>query len=391
MTVYNDLRFLHEAVDSILEQEFRDLELIIVDDGTGNEALFGALERRDPRIRLVVNQANMGTAVAANRGIEAARADIIVRLDADDIAEPDRVGRLIAALEEDPQVGVVGSAVTLIDEAGQPHGVARMPETDMEVRWTILFHNPFYHSAVAFRRSCFEAAGRYLTEELVSQDHYLWFHMLPHCRARNLAQPLTRYRMNSRGLTASDASVGRNRTHRIREALWSSIGLTYDLYEDALARDISEFLRGHEIAFLDRRLRAYQKMFAVLGAFLDATQPHQRAGDERDAGQLAGTLVTRALANPPPGLRDTLILCRLCWPFLGPALAAAGARLARELAARVRAAGTKLTRSRKQCTTTTTAPQPPLALELRSDGIRVEGADPHSSTSPSAKSRGTPL
>jgi hypothetical protein len=61
----------------------------------------------------------------------------------------------------------------LIDEAGQPHRVKRMPETDLEIRWTILFHNPFYQSTAAFRRSCFEAAGRYKIEKLISEDHYL--------------------------------------------------------------------------------------------------------------------------------------------------------------------------------------------------------------------------
>jgi glycosyltransferase involved in cell wall biosynthesis len=205
MTVYNDLRFLDVAVDSILRQEFRDLELVIVDDGTGEDALFKALERRDPRIRIVVNPTNLGTAAAANRGIDTARADIILRLDADDIAEPTRVGRLVAALADDPQLGLIGSWCTLIDEAGQPHRVERMRETDLEIRWTILFHNPFYQSTAAFRRSCFEAAGRYKIEKLISEDHYLWFHMLPLCRARNIAEPLVRYRLNPRGRAISFA------------------------------------------------------------------------------------------------------------------------------------------------------------------------------------------
>lgn len=181
MTVYTDQRFLDAAVESILNQEFRDLELVIVDDGTGQDEVFRALARRDPRIRLFSNPTNLGTAAAANRGIEAARGDIILRLDADDIAEPTHVGRLVAALDDDPELGLVGSSVTLIDEADRVVGVARMPETDLEIRWTILFHNPFYHSAVAYRRSCFEAAGRYRIDELVSQDHYLWFDMLPLC------------------------------------------------------------------------------------------------------------------------------------------------------------------------------------------------------------------
>jgi hypothetical protein len=112
-----------------------------------------------------------------------------------------------------------------------------MPQTDLEIRWTILFHNPFYHPAVAFRRSCFEKADRYRPEEAVSYDHYLWFEMLPFCRARNLADRLTQYRCNPRGLTSLYAIKPRNRTHRIREALWQRLGLVYDLYDAAHARN----------------------------------------------------------------------------------------------------------------------------------------------------------
>ena len=122
------------------------------------------------------------------------------------------MGRLVEALADDPGLGLVGSSATVIDEAGKVLGVWPAPETDVEIRWTILFHNPFYHSAVAFRRSLFEHAGRYRPHELISQDHYLWFDMLPFCRAMNVQEPLTRYRLNSRGLSLMDAANARART-----------------------------------------------------------------------------------------------------------------------------------------------------------------------------------
>ena len=315
MTVYNDLRFLDEAVGSILHQELRDLEFIIVDDGTGQKAVFDALERRDPRIKIVVNPTNVGTAAAANRGIAAASADIIVRLDADDIAEPGRVRHLVAALDEDPELGLVGSWCTLIDEAGQPRGVERMPESDLEIRWTILFHNPFYHSTVAFRRICFEAAGRYKIDELISQDHYLWFQMLPLCRARNIAEPLVRYRMNSLGLTRVNSKNWRNRTHPIRESLWARLGLIYDLYDDDFARDLTQFVRGADIADIERRTPAYRAILSVLRSFLTARHPLARADDAKIARKLGRNVVARMLASPPPDLQSKLMICRLCWPI----------------------------------------------------------------------------
>lgn len=322
MTAYDDLRFLDGAVDSILQQEFRDLELVIVDDGNGQDAKFKALEQRDPRIRLVSNPTNLGTAAAANRGIAVATADIIVRLDADDIAEPARVGRLVAALAEDPELGLVGSWVTLIDEAGGPHGVERTPETDLEIRWTILFHNPFYHSAVAFRRSCFESAGRYRSHERVSQDHYLWFDMLPFCRARNIAEPLTRYRRNPRGLAETNKENGRDRTHSIREASWGHLGLSYDLYDDAFASDLTLFLKGGDVVPA-RRAAAYRKILTMLRTYLSAVRPFARADDADAARKLAHVIIARVLAAPPVGLRDRLNISGLCWRLDRPAATAA--------------------------------------------------------------------
>jgi len=312
LTVYNDLRFLDAAVDSILQQEFRDFELVIVDDGTGEDAIFRALEHRDPRVRLVVNPMNLGGAAAANRGIAAARSEIIVRHDADDVAEPERLGRLIAALADDPQLGLVGSAVTLIDEHDQMHGVQRMPATDLEIRWTILFHNPFYHPAVAFRRQFFEAAGEYRVDEIVSYDHYLWFDMLPFCRARNLTEPLARYRVNPRGLTSVNSRNPRNRTHSIRETLWKRLGLAYDLYDDALAKDVTQWLRGQELA-PERRGAAYRVILTLLHAFLAAARPFKCVEDAESARRLASDIIARMVANQPARMRDAIKIFQACW------------------------------------------------------------------------------
>ena len=315
MTVYNDLRFLDAAVDSILQQEFRDLELIIVDDGTGQDAIFEALRHRDPRIRLVTNPANAGASAAANRGIEAARAEIIVRLDADDVAERTRVGRLVAVLADDPQLGL-GRQLVHRDRRGRPAtGDRSMPATDLEIRWTIQFYHPFCHSTVAFRRGCFEAAGRYRIDEPVSHDHYLWLHMLPLCRARNITESLVRYRLNPRGLTATNAINARRRTHPVREVSWARLGLTYDLHDDAFAADLNSFVRGEPIAVVERRAPAYRTILTVLRAFLAAPQPLARPEDAEDARRLAHTIVTRVLADPPADFRERLAICRLCWPI----------------------------------------------------------------------------
>jgi glycosyltransferase involved in cell wall biosynthesis len=82
MAAYNDLRFLDPAVESVINQTFDDLELVLVDDHTGQGDIFVHQAARDPRIRILTNDANLGAMEAANRGIRVARGDIIARTQA---------------------------------------------------------------------------------------------------------------------------------------------------------------------------------------------------------------------------------------------------------------------------------------------------------------------
>lgn len=298
MTAYEDFRFLDEAVTSLLRQEFTDFELIVVDDGSKDPSPVAALAEVDPRIRVLLNPENVGTAVSANRGIEAARSDIIVRLDSDDVAEPGRLGALVGTLRADPELGLVGSAVTIIDEQGRKLRVERMAETDLAIRWTLMFHNPFYHSATAFRRAAWEAAGRYREDEPVSQDHYLWFDMLPHVRARNLPEPLTRYRFNTGGLTATHPTHRKSRTDPIREALWAELGLTYDAVNRQAGEDASDLLRGLETVGPARRKVAGERLLAAWDRLVAGRPELVRAGEEAAVERFAADLRRRLAARP---------------------------------------------------------------------------------------------
>jgi glycosyltransferase involved in cell wall biosynthesis len=98
--------------------------------GAGQTAVFDALRQRDPRLRRVVSPDNLSGAAAADLGIEQAQSDVIVRLNADDVCMPGRLGKLVAAFEEDPRLGMVGSAVEFINEAGEVVGRQIKPEAD---------------------------------------------------------------------------------------------------------------------------------------------------------------------------------------------------------------------------------------------------------------------
>jgi glycosyltransferase involved in cell wall biosynthesis len=110
--------FLRPAVQSVLTQTFSDLELVLVDNGTGaGVAPLGELGR-DPRVRLVASPANAGIARGHNLALTQARGEYIVLLDYDDIALPNRIARQIEALRADPRLGLVSARAAAIDENG---------------------------------------------------------------------------------------------------------------------------------------------------------------------------------------------------------------------------------------------------------------------------------
>jgi glycosyltransferase involved in cell wall biosynthesis len=310
MTVYGDLRFLQAAIGSVLTQDFSDFELLIVDDGGHHDDVMASLARRDPRIRVVMNEHNLGPAAAANRGIAATRADIIVRLDADDIAEPTRIGRLVAALDADATLGLVGSWFETMTESGEPLELIRLPETDVEIRWCYLFSNPFCQSAVAFRRSCFEAAGGYRPELRALEDYDLWARMLAICRAGNIPEALARYRLNTAGSTATHAQDWRATIDGLREQHWSVLGVAYDRM---IAQDIATFVAGYDVSPIEVRPAAYRALLTLLHRFLAKPCPFRRKEDDMLARRLAQDSIKRMAADQSLAFLGLMKIWRLAW------------------------------------------------------------------------------
>jgi glycosyltransferase involved in cell wall biosynthesis len=119
MAARNAELYLIPAVESILEQTYRDLELIVIDDAStdGTWKLLKQLARSDDRVRLLRNERCLRQVVSLNRGILAARGRHVAIMDSDDIAATERIEKQVAYLEQNPQVGVVGCLMDAFDDA----------------------------------------------------------------------------------------------------------------------------------------------------------------------------------------------------------------------------------------------------------------------------------
>lgn len=172
MPVHNARPFLDEAVKSILDQSFGDFEFIIFDDGStdGSAELLKSWAGRDERIRLVVSERNLGPVGSSNRVVELARTDLVARMDADDISQPDRLKLQFELLRRRPDIGLAGTLFDVIDEKG--HKV-RSPS-----KWRLAhpaWSAPFPHGSIMFRRSVFDRIAGYREPCVYWEDHDLYW------------------------------------------------------------------------------------------------------------------------------------------------------------------------------------------------------------------------
>jgi len=189
MPVHDGAPWVRDAVASILAQTLEDLELIVVDDGS-TDATPGILaEVRDSRLR-VERRPPSGLTRTLNVALGLARSALLARLDADDLALPERLERQRAFLAAHAEVGLLGTGAREVDEAGRTVREIRPPADDRAIRRALIRRNPFVHSSVMMRRNVLERVGGYDEALPVAQDYDLWMRMSQHTRLANLPEPL---------------------------------------------------------------------------------------------------------------------------------------------------------------------------------------------------------
>lgn len=186
-----------EAVESILNQSVADFEFIIIDDGSsdGTPAILAYYEKSDGRVRSF-RQENRGLIESLNRGCALARGKYIARMDADDIAIRDRLARQVAFMENNPEVGVLGGAVNIIDAAGKSLSISANPTGDGQIRSILFSECPFWHPTVVMRKEAFVAVGGYRKNMVDAEDYDLWLRIADHFGLDNLKAVVLQYRLH---------------------------------------------------------------------------------------------------------------------------------------------------------------------------------------------------
>jgi glycosyltransferase involved in cell wall biosynthesis len=218
LPVRNGERFLAEAVASVLAQTLTDFELIVVDDGSTDAS--GAIVEgiADPRVT-VLRQAPRGLVAALTTGLAHASAEYVARMDADDVSEPPRLERQLDLLEKRPDVGMVATWVTVVDEDGRELRREVLPPAHEDLVRRLLLRNPFQHGSVVLRRTALEAAGGYRTDYGANEDYDLWRRLAQRWKLACLPETLYRYRVHPGAVTHTDLERVALR-EQLRSELW---------------------------------------------------------------------------------------------------------------------------------------------------------------------------
>jgi glycosyltransferase involved in cell wall biosynthesis len=212
LPVYNAATHLPEAMQSLLTQTFADFEIIAVNDGStdGSQRILEDFARVDSRVR-ILQRPNTGIVGALNDGLAVARADLIARMDSDDVSRPTRFEKQVAYLTAHPECVLLGAQVQVIDPHGMPLYTSDLPAGHAAVDAALMLGKggTIRHPVAMMRRSAVESIGGYRQQYQWAEDVDLFLRLAEVGRVANLPDVLLQYRQHC-------ASV--NRTRFVQQA-----------------------------------------------------------------------------------------------------------------------------------------------------------------------------
>jgi len=263
MSIYNERPSeLSEAIDSILNQTFENFEFIIVNDNPQNVELAELVkkyEMADNRVHLINNEKNIGLALSLNKAAAEACGEYLFRMDADDIAYPDRMAQQYNEITEN-NLDLVCSGYDIINEKSEIIARDKGFHHDEKMRNSIPYQVTVHHPTVMMKKSFFDAVGGY-RNYICAQDYDLWLRMwYANADMKNINKPLLQYRIREDSITSKKRFVQKLTTDYIKELFWQRLKSGTDDYSYT---DYLDYLNRHG-AYNDSKNNRFLKEYSLL-------------------------------------------------------------------------------------------------------------------------------
>ena len=213
MPVYNGEKYLSEAIESILNQTYRNFEFLIINDGSTDTSEEIICSYTDPRIFYLKNDKNRGLVYTLNYGISVARGEYIARMDADDISFPHRFEKQIEAFDIDSDLGLCGTWAKVIGS----NTILKVETEHERIKCGLFFTNQFIHSSVMLRKDILIELGNYYDENnFPAEDYGLWIELSCKIKLVNIPLILIEYRVHPTQISTFRSEKQKQLTHSLR-------------------------------------------------------------------------------------------------------------------------------------------------------------------------------
>ena len=225
--VFNGNGYLPAALQSILSQTYRHLEVIAIDDGSTDNSyeILKRFAKLDSRVRVYRNPKNLNIANTLNRGIKLAKGQYIARMDADDVSLPHRLQKQIHFLLAHPNVVIVGGQVRTIDIHGHALGRKLFPVTNKQIREAFYTGNPLQHPTVLINKALLPKNFAWYNPALPpAEDYDLFFRLGKYGHYHNLSSFVLQYRQYLGSSTFKNPLKTFNVTRQVRKLAITQYG-----------------------------------------------------------------------------------------------------------------------------------------------------------------------
>ena len=272
LPVFNGGDLLEATLQSVLRQTFSDFEVLAIDDASTD----GTSERlraiRDPRVRVLTNESNLGLTRSLNRGLADARGELIARQDADDLSAPTRLEKQLGFLRAHPEVQLLGTSAWRLRANGKVFGANDLPSTHQAIRWTSATDNAFLHTSVMFRRDVIRGGfGGYDEDFPICQDYELWNRVAAEHPVANLPERLVSMREHPASMTKTQPAATTEEIRRILAVNWARL-----FPRREITRDEGDLLAEFRLRFPAQKLPALRRLLTELLEEFLATYPAAR-------------------------------------------------------------------------------------------------------------------
>lgn len=195
LPVFNGMPYLPSAINSILSQTYKNLEVIVINDGSTDDSLKYLKTLKDKRVKIITDKSNMGLAYSLNIGLKNAKGEYIARMDSDDISHKMRIKKQLVFLIENDQIDLCGSWVVVINEKNQKIGLKKTPLTHQKIVESLDWHSPIIHPTFFAKREFYRSLNGYRQTFDYAEDYDLLIRGEKNNRYANIPEALLFFRM----------------------------------------------------------------------------------------------------------------------------------------------------------------------------------------------------